>query len=137
MSSDTVFWLKAMSNCILKKHVQIPLSSLVSISHVNSGIIFCICGWLLEEMIFSRIYLLIIISKVVYWVDPNVMRIFDTWILYLYFRLMYICQLSTLSSVKSLLAIIALSLHMARLVQAKHLLWRERSQMMWLCHGML
>jgi len=41
-------------------------SSLVSISHVNSGIIFCTCVWLLEEMIFSRIYLLIIISKLVY-----------------------------------------------------------------------
>ena len=67
-----------MSNCILKKHVQIPLSTLVSISHVNSGIIFSICARLLEEMIFSRIYLLIIISKVVYVVDPNVMRIFDT-----------------------------------------------------------
>jgi len=136
MSSDTVFWSKAMCNCILEKHVQIPLSSLVSISHVNSDIIFCVCAWLLEEMIFSRIYLLII-SKLFYWVDTNVMRIFDSWILYLYFRLMYICLLCTLSSMKSLLAIIALSLHMARLVQAKHLLWRERSQMMWLCRGIV
>jgi hypothetical protein len=130
MSSVTVFWSKAMSICILEKHVLIPLSSLVSISHVNSGIIFCICAWLLEEIIFSRIYFLIIILKVVYWVDPNAMRIFATWILYLCFRLMYICQLFTLSSMKSWLGIIALSLHMARLVLAKHLQWRERSQMM-------
>lgn len=137
MSSDTVFWSKALSNYILEKHVQIPLSSLVSNSHVNSGIIFCVCAWLLEVMIFSRIYLLIIISKVVYWVYPNVMRIFDTWILYLFFRLMCICQLFTRSSTKSWLAIIAQSLHMARLAQAKRLLWREISQMMWLCHGIL
>lgn len=85
----TLFWSKAISNCILEKHVHIPLSSLVSISRVNSGK-YSICAWWLEEMIFSRIYLLIIISKAVYWVDPNVMRICDTWILYLCFRLTYI-----------------------------------------------
>ena len=88
----TLFWLKAMSSCILEKYIQISLSSLFSILHVNSNIIFCICAWWLEEMICSRIYLLIIISKLVYWVDCNVMRIFDTWLLYLCFRLMYICQ---------------------------------------------
>ena len=58
MSSDSMFWSKAMSNSILQKHVQIPLSSLLSISHVNSGRVLCICARLLEEMIFSRIYLL-------------------------------------------------------------------------------
>ena len=137
MSSDSMFWSKAMSNCILQKHVQIPLSSLVSISHVNSGIISCICARLLEEMIFSRIYLLMIISKVVYWADPNAMRIFATWILYLCFSLMCICQLSTPSSMKSLLATIAPFLRTARLALVKHLQWRERNQMMWLCHGIL
>ena len=43
-----------MSNCILEKQVQIPLSSRVSVSHVNSGTIFCICACLLEELIFFK-----------------------------------------------------------------------------------